>query len=144
MGRLDEAEQAIAKAIEIEPAAIYNHYMQAMAKVMRKDPAGAQKAADAEPPGPWQDFALALAAQIGPDRAAAEATLQATIDNYASGYAMQIAEVHAVRGDPDAMFDWLQRAWKARDPGMQTLLYDALLLRYRDDPRCLLYTSRCV
>ena len=135
MGRLDEAEQAIAKAIEIEPAAIYNHYMQAMAKVMRKDPAGAQKAADAEPPGPWQDFALALAAQIGPDRAAAEATLQATIDNYASGYAMQIAEVHAVRGDPDAMFDWLQRAWKARDPGMQTLLYDALLLRYRDDPR---------
>ena len=135
MGRLDEAEQAIAKAIEIEPAAIYNHYMQAMAKVMRKDPAGAQKAADAEPPGPWQDFALALAAQIGPDRAAAEATLQATIDDYASGYAMQIAEVHAVRGDPDAMFDWLQRAWKARDPGMQTLLYDALLLRYRDDPR---------
>lgn len=135
MGRLDEAEQAIAKAIEIEPAAIYNHYMQAMAKVMRKDPAGAQKAADAEPPGPWQDFALALAAQIGADRAAAEATLQATIDNYASGYAMQIAEVHAVRGDPDAMFDWLQRAWKARDPGMQTLLYDALLLRYRDDPR---------
>ena len=135
MGRLDEAEQAIAKAIEIEPAAIYNHYMQAMAKVMRKDAAGAQKAADAEPPGPWQDFALALAAQIGPDRAAAEATLQATIDNYASGYAMQIAEVHAVRGDPDAMFDWLQRAWKARDPGMQTLLYDALLLRYRDDPR---------
>jgi TolB-like protein/Flp pilus assembly protein TadD len=135
MGRLDEAEQTIAKAIEIEPAAIYNHYLQAMAKVLRKDPAGAQKAADAEPPGPWQDFALALAAQIGPDRAAADATLQATIDNYASGYAMQIAEVHAVRGDPDAVFEWLQRAWKARDPGMQTLLYDALLLRYRDDPR---------
>ena len=135
MGRLDEAEQAIAKAIEIEPAAIYNHYMQAMAKVLRKDPAGAQKAADAEPPGPWQDFALALAAQIGPDRVAANATLEAAIGNYASGYAMQIAEVQAVRGDPDAMFDWLQRAWKARDPGMQTLLYDVLLLRYRDDPR---------
>ncbi|MEG3048738.1 MAG: tetratricopeptide repeat protein [Thermomonas sp.] len=135
MGRLDEAEQAIAKAIEIEPAAIYNHYMQAMANVLRKDPASAQKAADAEPPGPWQDFALALAAQIGPDRAAAEATLQAAIDSYAEGYAMQIAEVYAVRGDPDAVFEWLQRAWKARDPGMQTLLYDALLLRYRDDPR---------
>lgn len=135
MGRLDEAEQAIAKAIEIEPTAIYNHYMQAMAKVLRKDAAGARKAADAEPPGPWQDFALALAAQIGADRAAADATLQAVIDSYADGYAMQIAEVHAVRGDPDAVFDWLQRAWKARDPGMQTLLYDALLLRYRDDPR---------
>lgn len=135
MGRLDEAEQAIAKAIEIEPAAIYNHYMQAMAKVLRKDAAGARQSADAEPPGPWQDFALALAAQIGADRGPADSTLQAVIDTYADGYAMQIAEVHAVRGDPDAVFDWLQRAWKARDPGMQTLLYDALLLRYRDDPR---------
>lgn len=135
MGRLDEAEQGIAKAIEIEPAAIYNHYLLAMAKVLRKDHVGAQKAADAEPPGPWQDFALALAAQIGPDRGVADATLQAAIDNYADGYAMQIAEVNAVRSDPDAMFDWLQRAWKVRDPGMQTLLYGALLLRYRDDPR---------
>lgn len=135
MGRLDEAEQAIAKAIEIEPTAIYNHYMQAMAKVLRKDAAGARQSADAEPPGPWQDFALALAAQIGADRGPADSTLQAVIDTYADGYAMQIAEVHAVRGDPDAVFDWLQRAWKARDPGMQTLLYDALLLRYRDDPR---------
>lgn len=135
LGRLDEAEQAVAKAIEIEPAAIFNHYLLATAKVLRKDAAGAQKAAEAEPPGPWQDFALALAAQIGPDRGAADETLEAAIDNYASGYAMQIAEVHAVRGDPDAVFDWLQRAWKARDPGMQTLLYGALLLRYRDDPR---------
>ena len=68
-------------------------------------------------------------------RAAADAILQQCIDDYASGYAIQIAEVYAVRGEPDAMFDWLQRALKARDPGMQSLLYDALLLRYRDDPR---------
>lgn len=135
MGRLDEAEQAIGKAVAQKPDGIYNHYLLAMSKVLRKDAAGARKAADAEPEGPWRDFALALAAQIGPDRDAADATLQAVVENHASGYAMQIAEVHAVRGDPDAMFDWLQRAWKARDPGMQTLLYDAPLLRYRDDPR---------
>lgn len=135
MGRLDEAEQAIAKAIEIEPGAIYNHYLLATAKVLRKDASAARQAAEAEPEGPWRDFALALAAQVGADRAAADATVQAAIDNYADGYAMQIAEVYAVRGDRDAMFEWLQRAWKARDPGMQSLLYDALLLRYRDDPR---------
>ena len=69
---------------------VYN-YIQAMAKGWRQAPAGAQKAADTEPPGPWQDFALALAAQIGPDRVAANATLEAAIGNYASGYAMQIA-----------------------------------------------------
>ena len=40
-----------------------------------------------------------------------------------------------MRGDPDATFQWLEKAWKARDPGMQTLLYDPFLLRYRNDPR---------
>ena len=135
LGRLDEAEQAIAKAIELEPKGIYNHHLLAIAKVLRKDAAGAQKAAEAELEGPWRDFALALAAQIGPDRAAADAILRECIDDYADGYAIQIAEVYAVRGEPDLVFDWLRRAWKARDTGMQTLLYDALLLRYRNDPR---------
>jgi len=134
LGRLDEAEQAIAKAIELQPKGIYNHHLLAISKVLRKDPTEARKAAEAEPPGQWRDFALALAAQIGPDRAAADASLQA-VEQYADGWAFQMAQVYAVRGEPDAMFDWLQRALKARDPGMQSLLYDALLLRYRDDPR---------
>lgn len=134
LGRLDEAEQAIAKAIELQPQGIYNHHLLAIAKVLRKDPGKARKAAEAEPPGPWRDFAVAMAAQIGPDRADADASLQA-IEPYGEGWAFQMAQVYAVRGEPDAMFDWLQRAWKARDPGMQSLLYDALLLRYRDDPR---------
>lgn len=135
LGRLDEAEQAIGKAIELEPKGVYNHHLLAISKVLRKDAAAARKAADAEPAGPWRDFALAFADQIGADHAAADASLQACLDQYAEGWAFQMAQVYAVRGDPDAMFDWLQRAWKARDPGMQSLLYDALLLRYRDDPR---------
>lgn len=134
LGRLDEAEQAVAKAIELQPKGIYNHHLLAIAKVLRKDPVAALKAADAEPAGPWRDFAMAFAAQVGPDRAAADASLQA-VEQYADGWAFQMAQVYAVRNDPDAMFEWLQRAWKARDPGMQSLLYDALLLRYRDDPR---------
>ncbi|GHC08139.1 tetratricopeptide repeat protein [Thermomonas carbonis] len=134
LGRLDEAEQAIARAIELQPEGIYNHHLLAIVKVLRKDPAAASKAAEAEPPGQWRDFALAMAAQIGPDRAIADASVQA-VEQYEDGWAFQMAQVYAVRGEPDAMFEWLQRAWKARDPGMQSLLYDALLLRYRDDPR---------
>jgi serine/threonine-protein kinase len=78
---------------------------------------------------------LALAAQIGTDRAEADARLQAGIQQHAEGWAFQIAQVYAVRGEPDAMFKWLEQAWNARDPGMQALLYDAMLLRYRNDPR---------
>ncbi|MEO6228406.1 MAG: hypothetical protein ABIO61_11205 [Thermomonas sp.] len=135
LGRLDEAEQAVGKAIELQPKGVYNHHLLAIIKVLKKDAAGAQKSADAEPAGPWQDFALAFAAQIGADRAAADTTLKDSIDKYAEGWAFQIAQIYAVRGEPDQMFNWLDRAWKARDTGMQTLLYDALLLPYRGDPR---------
>lgn len=133
--RLDESMQAINKAIEVQPNAVYSHYLLTINKVLQKDFAGAQAAAAAEPDGGWHDFALAFAAQIGPDRKLADAILKECIDKHASDYAFQIAEVYAVRGEPDAMFEWLEKAHKARDPGMQTLLYDALLLRYRDDPR---------
>lgn len=135
LGRLDEAEAAIRKAIELKPDWRFNHYLLAVSQVLRNDSTGAQKAADAEPAGPWQDFSLALAAQSGADSAAADATLKDSIERYSDGWAFQIAQIYAVRGEPDQMFNWLDRAWKARDTGMQTLLYDALLLRYRDDPR---------
>ncbi len=135
LGRLDEARQAIDKAIELEPKGIYNHYLLATIGVLRKDPAAAQKAAEAEPEGAWRVFALALAAQIGTDRAAADARMNDCIRLYPEGWAFQIAQVHALRGEPDAMFQWLDKAWKVHDPGMQSLLYDALLLRYRNDPR---------
>lgn len=135
LGRLDEAEQTVGHAIKLKPDLFFNRYLLAVIKVLRKDPLGAQQAAKAEPAGPWKDFALALAAQIGPDRAAADDFLKACTDKYASGWAFQIAQLYAARGDPDHMFDWLQAALKAHDPGMQSLLYDALLLRYRDDPR---------
>jgi len=49
--------------------------------------------------------------------------------------AFQIAEVYALRRDPDQAFAWLDRAWRQRDPGISGLLYDPFLLRYRDDPR---------
>ncbi|MBZ0088643.1 MAG: tetratricopeptide repeat protein [Thermomonas sp.] len=134
-GRLDEARQAINKAIELEPKALYNHYLLAVIELLRKDPAASRKAAEAEPEGAWRDFALALAAQVGPDRPAADARVNALIRSYPEGWAMQIAQVYAVRGEPDAMFQWLDKARAARDPGMTLLHYDPLLLRYRDDPR---------
>lgn len=134
-GRLDEARQAVNKAIELEPKGLYNHYLLAMVEILRKDAVAAQKAAQAEPEGAWREFALTLAAQVAPDRAAADARLAAAIRSYPEGWAFQIAQVYALRGEPDAMFQWLDKAKAAHDPGMQSLLYDALLLRYRNDPR---------
>jgi len=135
LDRMAEAEAAIDKAIELEPKSVYSHVLLTIAKIMQGDASGAMAAAEAEPDGGWRDFALALAAQVGGDRAAADARLKEFIARDSEQSAFQIAEVQALRGDPDAMFQWLERARMQRDPGLESLLMSPLLRRYLQDPR---------
>lgn len=133
--RLDEAEASLRRAIELQPNASAIHTMLTLIKIQRGDAAAALAAARLEPPGPIQDLALALAKQIGPDRAAADAALQMIIDKYPDAAAYQIAEAYALRHDADKVFEWLDRAAVGRVPELRFLLTDPLLKNYRSDPR---------
>ena len=134
LGRLDEAGQAERKAIELQPKAESFYVQLAVIEILRGDSKAALATAQQGPKGPWQDVGLALARQIGGDRAAADAALKILIDKYADGAPYQIAEVYALRKDPDKTFEWLDKAWVARDPGIQLLLFDPLFRRYWSDP----------
>ncbi|HJS88430.1 MAG TPA: TIR domain-containing protein [Steroidobacteraceae bacterium] len=133
--RLEEAEQAIRKAIELQPTAASSHENLTIILIQRGEAAAALAAAQQEPAGVWQDVALTLARQVGPDRSAADAALKTLIEKDSGGAPYQIAEVYALRGDANATFHWLNRAWSSRDPGLQYLLFDPLILRYKSDPR---------
>ena len=135
LGSRDEAVQELRKAIDLQPTAAALHSSLAYIQIQRGDEAAALAAALAEPPGIWQDIALGMARQAGSDRAAADAALATLTTRHADGAAYQIAQVYALRREPDAMFEWLDRAWDHRDPGIQFLLYDPFVLRYRSDPR---------
>lgn len=135
LGQWDEARQAIDSAIALQPDASVYHVQLAIIDILRGDAAAALAAARQEPAGVWQDVALALALQIGPDRSAADAALKHLTDAYADQSAYQIAQTYALRGDPDSMFQWLDRAWAQRDSGIGYVLGDPLILRYRQDPR---------
>ncbi len=80
-------------------------------------------------------MSLAFARQIGSDRKAADEALRTLIEKQGNNSAYQIAEVYALRDDARATFDWLDRAWDNRDGGIQYLLYDPFILRYKDDLR---------
>jgi TolB-like protein/Flp pilus assembly protein TadD len=54
-----------------------------------------------------------------------------------------IALVHAGLGERDAMFDWLDRAYAARDVHLMFLPVDAKWDEYREDPRFVALLSRC-
>ena len=135
LGRLDDAEKASRKAIELQPAAAGYHELLTVVAVLRGDAKAAMDDAQQERPGPYGDIALALALQIGSDKAAADAALKTLIDKDAASAAFQIAEAYALRKDPDQVFAWLDRAWTNRDAGIQFLLYDLFLSHYRNDPR---------
>jgi serine/threonine-protein kinase len=135
LNRLDQAEQAIRRAIELQPGAASYYEELAVIDVQRGNARAALAAALLEHPGIWQNIALALARSIGGDPRAAGAALKTLIDKDAGDAPFQIAEVYALRNDADETFAWLDRAWGNRDPGVQSLLYDPFILRFKHDPR---------
>jgi serine/threonine-protein kinase len=135
VGQLEEAEQATRQALAIVPGSPFVAAGLVLVQVQRGESAAALDLARHLPQDTWRDIALAFATQGGNDRAAADAALNNLIEKSADGSAYQIAEVYALRKDPDNTFKWLDRAWDTRDSGVGRLLADPFILRYRDDPR---------
>jgi thioredoxin-like negative regulator of GroEL len=143
LGRLDEAAQAIRTAIELQPGAVSFFEQLAIIEIQRGDAEAAMAAARQEPAsGGWQEIALALALQIGADRAAADVALKTLVDKGANDAPYQIAQVYALRNDADNTFAWLDRAWTSRDPGIGQLLYDPFIVRFKGDLRFAAFCKR--
>ncbi|PWT90053.1 MAG: hypothetical protein C5B55_10280, partial [Blastocatellia bacterium] len=57
------------------------------------------------------------------------------IENHSDGNAFQIAEVHAMRGEIDLAFQWLERGISERDAGVTHARMDPRLRKLHGDPR---------
>jgi serine/threonine-protein kinase len=131
----DEAETVLRKAIELAPKAARSHMQITNIHLLRGNIAAALEEARLEPPGFWQDYALALAQQAQGDGAAADAALQKFIETYSVQGPFQIATIYALRREPAEMFAWLDRAYTGRDAGLLQLLTAPFIHNYRGDPR---------
>ena len=135
-GKLDEAEAAARKAAELQPTGAGSHRFQVLIAAQRGAGEAALREAQLEPDPSFRRFELAVAHYVRGDRAAADAALADLIANAArEGFAYQIAEVYALRGEKDKAFEWLQTALDDRDAGMLGLSADPLLRGLRDDAR---------
>jgi TolB-like protein/Tfp pilus assembly protein PilF len=134
-GKLDEADAAARKAAELQPAGAANHRWQVLIAAQRGDGPAALREAQLEPDEGYRRFELAVAQYVVGDREAADAALADLLAKAREGFAYQIAEVYAVRGEKDKAFEWLQISFDDRDAGMLGLLVDPLLRSLRDDPR---------
>ena len=101
----------------------------------RGDGETALREAQLEPDDGFRSFELALAYHVLGDRKEADAALADLIAHARDGFAYQIAQVYAVRGEADKAFEWLQISFDDHDGGTLSLSVDPLLRGLRDDPR---------
>jgi TolB-like protein/Tfp pilus assembly protein PilF len=143
-GELDEAEASAKKAIEVRPDNA-NWPISILSKlaILRGDAAAALAEAKRMSPGS-RDSYVALALQIGNDRAAADDALQHLLDSQGNARddAYNIARIYALRGDASRMFEWLDRTWERHDASWLAVLSDPILLRFRDDPRFIAFCKK--
>ncbi len=68
-------------------------------------------------------------------RAESDEALSELVSEHANLCAYQVAEVHAMRGESDLAFEWLERARAQRDPGIVLTKVDLFLRSLHADPR---------
>jgi TolB-like protein/Flp pilus assembly protein TadD len=133
--RYPEARAMFTKVLEGTPKAARVHTQLTILDILEKNPAGALERAHLEQEGIWRDFATALALEVGADKRAADAALQAFTSKYAKIASFQVAILYGQRHEPDEMFKWLESAYANRDGGLVRLFVMPFLMDYRDDAR---------
>ena len=83
----------------------------------------------------WTRYALAIAQWGQKKPVESDATLVRLIEKSAEVSAYQIAQVYAFRQEADRTFEWLERAFRQRDPGLTELRLDLLFERLHADQR---------
>ncbi|HEX5952514.1 MAG TPA: hypothetical protein VFY94_04980 [Rhodanobacteraceae bacterium] len=136
MGDFDRAEQAIRKTIELQPDYPGGYLQLSGIEILRGEVEVAMRDAEKETDPDARAFALASVKQANHDAGVADAALHDYIVRYGNTRPFNVADLYALRGQPDEMFQWLQRA---RGPNgavlAANLLNDPLALRYKTDPR---------
>src|SRR5438552_2768029 len=142
LGRYDEAEAAVRKAIALQPQDATNYMWLAVVQILRGNSGAAVESAKQETDPFWRTYALALAHFANGDRAEADAALKKLIDENADASGSQIAEVYALRKDPEKMFEWLEHARTTHDSGLIELLANPFLRANKDDLRFIAFAQK--
>jgi len=134
-GLPEAAASALRKAIELNPQGAGAHYFLGNVYLAQGLVEEAFAAFEQESDEALRLLGLTLA-QHGQGRSAeSEATLRELIEKDSEGAAYQIAQACAYRGEADRAFQWLERAYAQRDPGLAWMRPNDLLRNLHADPR---------
>ncbi len=139
--RYEESEAAYVRALELSPGISAGWAQLAMAyALMGRLPEALAAAAKEATPG-YRLWAQGTVHQLLGDRAASDAALAALIAE-GEHWAFQVLCVHAIRGEMDEAFRWLDKAREVHDAGLALVLVNPALDGMRADPRWLPFAKR--
>ena len=131
----DEATAALRKSLEISPEMVNSHCLLSRILLAQSQPQEALVEVKKEAHPIFRVCGLALANFALADKKEADANLAELIAKYQTQAPYQVAEVYAFRNENDRAFEWLERAFAARDAGLTEIKADPLLKGLRSDRR---------
>jgi hypothetical protein len=108
-----------------------------MALLLKGDAAGALAEIEQETSEVWRMIGLPMAYCALGRKADADAAFASLIAKYEKAAPFNIAYDYAVCGDADEAFEWLDKSFADKDPGLTEVVGDNLLANIHSDPRWL-------
>jgi TolB-like protein/Tfp pilus assembly protein PilF len=133
-GRLEEAEAAARRAVEINPTGVFGHYVLGAVLLLRNQPQAALTEFSKEPVEAARLGGSAMAYFAMGAKADSDAMLVQMLKGYAT-YPFFIARVYVFRGETDETLKWLERAYAQKDSLLSSIRGDPAFKKIEGDPR---------
>jgi TolB-like protein/Tfp pilus assembly protein PilF len=135
LDRHSEAEAAARRSLELSSQRAYSNAILAFALLGQGRHEEAVQAAEREPEFGFRLWALAIVHHALGHVEASNQALASLIQDNPENDAFQVAEVHGARAETDSAFEWLERAYAQRDPGLNDISFSPWLRSLHADPR---------
>jgi TolB-like protein/tetratricopeptide (TPR) repeat protein len=133
--RYDEALAAYQDAITADRASPEAYARRGLVYYMMGDYQGARSACEVKPDFWESNVCLALSYEKLGLSSKSEVEVHKLVDYGGDAFAYQYAQISAQRGDQNRAVEWMNAAWRLRDPGFRRLKTDPLLDPLRKEPR---------
>jgi serine/threonine-protein kinase len=133
--RYPDVIEAANHALSINPSDLRQTALRGIALLHMGDVESARKSCDT-PPLDWESqMCLAIAYDKLHRRSDAEAQVAAMKADMGDSPAYQFAEIYAQWGDIPKALDWIEAAYRLKDPGMSGVKVDEFVAPLRSEPR---------
>ena len=134
-GDLAQARKVLERSLSLAPGAEFASFYLGTVLLLQAQPAEALAAYEGSTGMEFKLSGVAMAQHDLHRPLESQQALDALIAGYAAGWAYQVGEAYAWRGEKEKALQWLERAYAQRDPGLSSLKTDVLLRALRGEPR---------